>query len=490
MSLRFGTSGVRGLVTEMTDLECYLYAKAFAQYLLAKSESRQIALAGDLRSSTPRIMRAVGYAFGEMGFGIVNCGHIATPAVAAYALGNSMASIMVTGSHIPDDRNGIKFYMPWGEVLKPDEQAMSQNYAALKDSALALVEIATLFTVDGAFLPGVDTDLGEVNPQAEELYCQRFTEFFGGGSFSGMRILFYQHSSVSRDILPGILQALGADVINLGWSDSFVPVDTEAVAEPERLAAWVREYQADALISTDGDGDRPLVVDETGNVVRGDILGILTARFLQATAVCTPVSCNTAVEKGDYFAHVARTRIGSPYVIAAMNDAAGAGYRSVVGYEANGGFLTGSDFMAASGQVTLPALPTRDALLPIIAPLVSATQQGKSLSALVGELPERYTASGLLRPMPWKASAALIERFETGGESYASELFSELFGPVTSLDFTDGPRITFESGDIVHLRPSGNAPEFRCYTEAGTEALAAQNNDAALEIIAQLRASQ
>ena len=182
MGLRFGTSGVRGLVTEMTDLECYLYAKAFAQYLLAKTESRKIALAGDLRSSTPRIMRAVGYAFREMGFSVDNCGHIATPAVAAYAIGRDMASIMVTGSHIPDDRNGIKFYMPWGEVLKPDEQAMSQNYAALKDSALATIEIATLFTVDGAFLPGVDTDLGEVNHRAEELYCQRFTEFFGANS--------------------------------------------------------------------------------------------------------------------------------------------------------------------------------------------------------------------------------------------------------------------------------------------------------------------
>ena len=83
----------------------------------------------------------------------------------------------------------------------------------------------------------------------------------------------------------------------------------------------------------------------------------------------------------------------------------------------------------------------------------------------------------------------MIARFEAGGESYASELFSELFGPVTSLDFTDGPRITFESGDIVHLRPSGNAPEFRCYTEADTEALAVQNNTAALEIIAQLKGS-
>ena len=114
MGLRFGTSGVRGLVTEMTDLECYLYAKAFGQYLLAETDARSIALAGDLRSSTPRIMRSAGYAFSEMGFTVDNCGHIATRAVAAYALSRGMASIMVTGSHIPDDRNGIKFNKPAG----------------------------------------------------------------------------------------------------------------------------------------------------------------------------------------------------------------------------------------------------------------------------------------------------------------------------------------------------------------------------------------
>ncbi|MBE0616621.1 MAG: phosphomannomutase, partial [Proteobacteria bacterium] len=50
--------------------------------------------------------------------------------------------------------------------------------------------------------------------------------------------------------------------------------------------------------------------------------------------------------------------------------------------------------------------------------------------------------------------------------------FGGRLGRVTDLDATDGLRATFENGEIVHLRPSGNAPEFRCYTEATDEARA------------------
>ena len=78
MTLKFGTSGVRGLVTEMTDRECYLYAKAFARYLKARASPTNVALAGDRRSSTPRIMRAVAFALREEGLAVAFCGKIAT----------------------------------------------------------------------------------------------------------------------------------------------------------------------------------------------------------------------------------------------------------------------------------------------------------------------------------------------------------------------------------------------------------------------------
>jgi phosphomannomutase len=80
-----------------------------------------------------------------------------------------------------------------------------------------------------------------------------------------------------------------------------------------------------------------LVSDEQGEWLRGDVAGILVARFLQIDAVVTPVSSNSAVEKCAIFAQVVRTRIGSPYVISAMQAIKNA--QHIAGYEANGGFL-------------------------------------------------------------------------------------------------------------------------------------------------------
>ncbi len=59
--------------------------------------------------------------------------------------------------------------------------------------------------------------------------------------------------------------------------------------------------------------------------MRGDMVGLLCAQYLQAQAVATPVSCNTAIEKSNQFAKVTRTRIGSPYVIEAMQQMQAAG---------------------------------------------------------------------------------------------------------------------------------------------------------------------
>jgi phosphomannomutase len=460
-----------------------LYTRAFVQYVKAKSTTTAVAVAGDLRGSTPRIVRAVAYAIRDEGLDAGFCGFVATPVVMNYGVQNGMASIMVTGSHIPDDRNGIKFNMPWGEVLKADEAEISRLYAVLKEEQAG----KEVFDADGSFEPGTTGEDETVDDTARDDYIRRFTKFFPAGCLSGIKVVFYEHSSVSRDVLPHILEKLGAEVVLVGFSKSFVPVDTEAVQEPEKLAAWVAEHGADALASTDGDADRPLLVDEKGKVVRGDVLGILVSDFLGADSVATPVSCNTALEKCGRFANVTRTRIGSPYVVEAMDRAVDAGSKLVVGYEANGGYLTASDVTGPETGAVMPALPTRDAALPIIAALMSAKRKGKKLSELVADLPPRYTASGLLRGFPNDQGKALVAKFREAGAEFANEVFYSSFGEVESMDFTDGARTTFASGDIVHVRPSGNAPEFRVYTESSTEETAVRNNEVALGVVEQLK---
>lgn len=441
----FGTSGARGLVSQMTDQVCAAYTLAFLHGLDLAKPGQKIALGMDLRPSSPAIVRACAAGIRQAGCEVDFCGVLPTPALALYALSHGMPAIMVTGSHIPFDRNGIKFYRAEGEISKDDEAAIGN----------ALVELAAI---------AGDEAVPAVNSAALQQYRQRYTDLFESDLLSGWRIGVYEHSSAARDCLKDVLSALGAEVIGLERTDTFVPIDTEAVSDADRQRglSWAAEHNLNAIISTDGDGDRPLIADETGNWLRGDIVGLLCAKFLGADTVVTPVSCNTAIEASGLFKQVIRTRIGSPYVIAGMEQAETAG-AGVAGFEANGGFLAG-DGLSVGGQ-GLRALPTRDAILPALAVLAMARQQGSKLSSLLAGLPHRYTASDRLQDFPAANSRALLDRLQSSDTAYRS-LWGDELGAVARRDLTDGLRLTFDNGEIVHLRPSGNAPELRCYAEA------------------------
>ena len=329
-----------------------MLTQRFLQYLeqaCALKAGTSVAVAGDLRPSSPRIMAAVLKAVADCGYVPIYCGFIPSPAVALFGFQNRYPSIMVTGSHIPDDRNGVKFNKPTGEILKFDEEQIREQVVEVDDS---------IFSDDGFTLPKENID-ARIN------YLNRYIKTFPKDALRGKQIGIYQHSAVGRDLLIEIFSGLGANVTPLGFSSTFVPVDTEAIREEDvKLAKeWAEQNGFDAIISTDGDSDRPLLADEKGNWLRGDVLGILAARYFGADSVSLPVSCNTAVEKCGWFADVRRTMIGSPFVVASMLDAQYAGKSKVVGYEANGGFLTQSSFFMQGNEVS--ALPTRDAVLPV-----------------------------------------------------------------------------------------------------------------------------
>jgi phosphomannomutase len=469
----FGTSGARGLVSAMTDRICYAYTAGFLQYLAQAGDlppGGRVALAGDLRSSTGRILGACLRAIVDLGFSPVHAGRVPTPALARYAFSEKIPSLMVTGSHIPDDRNGIKFNRSAGEVLKSDEAGIKAQRVALPDT----------FDAAGGLLASARIPLSEPLREVEQSYVARYLSAFGEGALRGARVGLYGHSAVGRDICAAVLEELGARVQKLGYSERFMPVDTEAI-RPEDVAAaaeWARDGGYDAIVSTDGDSDRPLVSDERGKWLRGDIAALLTAKFVGASFVATPVSCNTAVERSGAFRRVERTRIGSPYVIEAMNRALAPGER-VVGYEANGGFLSATPLQIAG---ELPALPTRDALIVPLAVLSLARRGNQKISELLTSLPQRFTASDRLEHFPTELSKRHLAELEAGGVAAVHEMFPEL-GPVQALSNVDGLRISFASEEIVHLRASGNAPELRCYTEASSEGRAIELNASALSIL-------
>ncbi len=529
--LRFGTSGRRGEVVHLTQLELYLTALAELEHLQSLPveeggirKGDEFFFAHDLRPSSTQFVpewqgrgelaQAVERAIRDAGQKAVNLGPIPTPALASYALERGRGCMMVTGSHIPFDRNGYKTYTTKSELLKKDELPIGARVEQVRKRIYDQPLAESLFNERGLFKAG-HQELSPVSSAGREHYCRRYTGFFAGQALKGLRLLVYQHSAVGRDLLVEVLQSFGATVITAGRSDTFVPIDTENI-DAERLAAIqalaAQAGDIDAVVSTDGDSDRPLILGVENGRVRffaGDLVGMLVAEYLGADAVVVPVNCNDAVDRGRLKDVVEpKTRIGSPYVIAGMEAARKKGKRAVCGWEANGGFFVGSDIENA-GHV-LKALPTRDALLPILCVLFAMRKARLSLVGLFGTLPKRFGRSALLRNFPSAKGRQIVRRFSPSADTIRQVVFGdgkigfldaerhELpapdlqmewaerlrdsltnyftpalgFATTTRIDYTDGVRIHFSNGEVAHIRPSGNADELRIYALADTQARA------------------
>lgn len=537
--LAFGTSGLRGLVKDITDLETYINVKGALRYLLSIGDmaaSSKVVLAGDLRPSTERIMKACAQAILGCGCSVENAGKIPTPALIARAMATGSAGVMVSGSHIPFDRNGIKINKSIGEILKADEPGILREVERVRDEEYSRTAAISAFNAAGMLKQA--PNLPPLDRRAEEAYVQRYTESFVNNGLRGLHVLIYQHSAVGRDILARILTELGAAVIAAGRSDRFIPIDTENITgeQLDDLEKMILDAEADgqpfdAIVSTDGDSDRPLVVavlpaaqvHAGGQRVRflpGDLLGIITAEYLGANAAAVPVSANDAVERRMHERGILlrKTKIGSPYVVAALDEIKVAGrWERVVGWEANGGFLTGSDIRLATG--TLSALPTRDSTLPILANLFAAAERNISLAELWNLLPARFGCAGLLDNFPVTASQAILAKlipqgglieveFDLTGDVFDRSIAGNTAAPlarsmardwqqvksnlksfftpaqgfddIARINVLDGVRIYFRNGDVAHVRPSGNAPQLRLYANSDSQARAEEIREFAL----------
>ena len=536
--LKFGTSGLRDEVKFMTDKECYINTLGFITFLKEKGEIAKhgkIAFGGDRRGSTPRIMAAVLRAIEEAGCRGIFCGLVPSPTLAFYAITQGFSSIMVTGSHIPEDRNGIKFTKKSGEVLKSDEKDILRSVASERSAESAKKPEETFFNDDGMFKEEKKLPAPEFEEDAIDGYVKRYSDVFSKDTFRGKKIALYQHSAVGRDVLKRIFEELGAEVIPVARSEKFVPVDTEKVSPRTRtfLKETAEKYKPFAIISTDGDSDRPLLADETGEFLTGDKLGALVALYLNPDFAAIPVSANDAVSKvlTERQVKIKHTKIGSPYVVKAMMDELKRNSKAkVVSWESNGGFLLGRDW-EINGKV-LKALPTRDAVLPLVVALLFAVREKQNVSELIAKvLPSRYTYADVIddktegcKGYTADMGKAIIERFspkdkrinqvdflsdsakvfyENGKTENADpNVLKELiqikklltehftkergFGKIVSINWIDGIRITFETGDVSHLRPSGNSPEFRNYGEAATQARAEEIVARRFEIIPEM----
>jgi len=530
--LKFGTSGRRGPVVHLTQLEVYLNALAELEYLQSLSLDEGGIRAGDdfyfaqdLRPSSchyveeeqgrGELAQAIVQAIRDAGLNPVNLGQIPTPALTAYALSQGKGSIMVTGSHIPFDRNGYKTNTSRGELLKIHEGPINEGVSQVRQRLYDQPYEESLFDGEGRFKTG-HQDLPPATDVGGAAYVNRYLDFFGDVSLEGTRLLVYQHSAVGRDMLVEILCKLGAEAIPAGRSETFIPIDTENMDEAQLQAIQVLYDTSaatggrfDAIVSTDGDSDRPLILGVEDGKVRffgGDLVGMVTAQYLGADAVAVPISCNDAIDRGALKDIVCpKTQIGSPFVIARMEQAITLGKQAVCGFEANGGFLTGSPITRRAK--TLAPLPTRDAVLPLLAVLYAAKEQGQSLGRLFDALPKRHSRAALIKQFPRPVSLQIVKRYspedsriieawftaegvelkdaagkDLGGldadRQALARIAQELagfftpdsgFGAIAKLNYVDGVRIYFSNGEVAHLRPSGNADELRIYAVSDSQ---------------------
>jgi phosphomannomutase len=344
VSLEFGTSGLRGLVADITDLEAYINIKGALSYLSSSGDihSRStVVVAGDLRPSTDRIMGACARAIVDSGCRVENAGKIPTPALVSHAIANRCAGVMVTGSHIPFDRNGIKLSKSAGEVLKSDEAAIIRAVQRVRAEEYSRSAAASSFDGFGMFKQAAD--LPPLDGAAEDAYVRRYLQ-----SFHARWPLRYANSGLSAlgggaRSIAAYLGELGAIVVTAGRSElSFpsipriLPKSSWTDWKPLAVSAETTDGPLDAIVSTDGDSDRPLVaavlpaasVRSGGRRVRflpGDLLGIVVAEYLSADGAAVPISANDAVERrmSERKVLLEKTKIGSPYVISALDELRG-----------------------------------------------------------------------------------------------------------------------------------------------------------------------
>lgn len=106
------------------------------------------------------------------------------------------------------------------------------------------------------------------NTTAEPCYIASYVD-----ALAGLRFGIYRHSSVAHDTMKHIFASLRAEIVPLAHSDIFIPVDTEAMGADTRteLGGWYRTNGLDAIVSTDGDADRPMLTDASGKVIPGNV---------------------------------------------------------------------------------------------------------------------------------------------------------------------------------------------------------------------------
>lgn len=316
----FGTDGMRGRVgtAPMTPQSVMHLAHAcgslLAEQAVGSGERPAVVIGSDTRVSSSMLEAALQAGFAAAGVDAVMCGVLPTPAVAYITrLRGFQAGVVVSASHNPYEDNGIKFFSGSGDKLDDAmelaiEQRMAQPLACVPSRLLGH---------------------GWRLPSAAGLYvdfCKR--SLAPDVDLCGMRIVIDAAHGACHDVAQQVFDQLGAQVVITGASPNGVNINERVGATcPGHLSEMVRHHHADVGIALDGDGDRLVMADASGQVFDGDQLLYLLAldaqqRQAPGGGVVGTVMSNFGLEQALH-AHglgFARAAVGDRHVMQLMHE--------------------------------------------------------------------------------------------------------------------------------------------------------------------------
>ncbi len=419
MEKLFGTSGIRGDAESLlTNQFVFDVARSFAIFLKNKNLNGPVAVGMDPRESSPRILKATISGLVSEGLESKNEGVTSIPSMAyvLYANPEIVGSIMITGSHIKSNLNGIKFFFNKNEVLKDDEKEMEKIYFDIKESKK--YEESNLEI--------------EIDNSAREEY-KNFLNSLSKTPYPNWKVVIDPGNGAQSEIIPDVLKSFGIDVIliNADIQLGILSRDTEVEGEFATLQEKVKSENADFGIAFDSDGDRVVFVDEKGQFVPGDYTGTIIAKEQMGDYIVTPINTSQVIDK--IGKKILRTKVGSPQVIAGIKEV-----KAKFGFEANGGGI-------------FSVLPTRDGGHSAIEVMNILKKSGKKLSELVSELPKFYIERDKVDYNP-SLKEEIVKK--------AKEVFHGI-----KTEEMDGVKIWLTEDSWILFRASGNAAEFRVFVE-------------------------
>ena len=441
MGKYFGTDGVRGIANGKLTPELAFKLGRFGGYVLSKeSEKAKILIGRDTRVSGQMLESALIAGLLSIGAEVMRLGVISTPGVAYLTRANSAdAGIMISASHNPVEDNGIKFFGPDGFKLTNKQEN----------------EIEALLDQEGDELPRpVGADIGIINNYFEG--GQKYLSFLKESidtDFEGIQIAIDCAHGATSSLATHLFADLDADIDTIGSSPNGLNInDGYGSTHPERLQEFVLEKGADIGIAFDGDGDRLIAVDEKGNIVDGDQILFICAKymrdkgFLNSDTVVSTVMSNLGFYQAlkEHDMESVQAHVGDRYVMEKMRE---------------GGFNLGGE---QSGHIVFLDYSTcGDGMLSALQLINIMKETDKPLSELAAEM--------TIYPQ-------ILKNIKVADKN------SVLSHP-RILDEID--QISKKMGDTgrILVRPSGTEELVRVMVEAETEAECEQYAEQMVELI-------